>query len=110
MQIEQSERDGVVVLTTAGRLNMVAAPQVKARIDDTVAAGNARVVVDLSAVEFMDSSGLGALIGGLKSTRQAAGDLRIAAPTEQVVTVLRLTNLDRVLRPYPSVEAAFDGW
>lgn len=110
MQIEQSERDGIVVLTTSGRFNMVSAPRVKARIDETVAAGNPRIVVDLAGVEFMDSSGLGALIGGLKTARQASGDLRIAAPGEQVVTVLKLTNLDRILRPYASVEEAVDGW
>lgn len=110
MQIEQREQGGVVVLATSGRFNMVAAPQVKARIDETVAAGKARIVVDLSGVEFMDSSGLGALIGGLKTARQASGDLRIAAPSEQVATVLRLTNLDRVLRPYDDVDAAVDGW
>ena len=54
--------------------------------------------------------GLGALIAGLKRTRQSGGDLRIAAAGDQVETVLRLTNLDRVLRPHPSVEAASDGW
>ena len=110
MQIEQTERDGVVVLTTAGRFNMVSAPRMKAWIDETVAAGKTRIVVDLARIEFMDSSGLGALIGGLKTARQASGDLRIAGPGEQVVTVLRLTNLDRILRPYATVDEAIDGW
>ena len=67
-----------------------------------------RVVVDLSAVEFIDSSGLGALISGLKVARQAGGDLRIAAPTRQVITVLELTNLNRVLRAHPDPGSAFD--
>ncbi|WP_183093970.1 STAS domain-containing protein [Nocardioides stalactiti] len=110
MQIEQSERDGVVVLATSGRFNMVSAPRIKARIDETVAAGNARIVVDLAGVDFIDSSGLGALIGGLKTARQASGDLRIAAAGDQVVTVLKLTNLDRILTPFDTVEAAVDGW
>ncbi len=55
------------------------------------------------------SSGLGALVSGLKVARQAGGDLRIAAPTEQVVTVLELTNLNRVLSTYDSADGAFDG-
>lgn len=110
MEIVQHERDGVVVLATTGRFNMVSAPRIKTRIDETVASGSTRIVVDLTGVEFMDSSGLGALIGGLKSARQASGDLRIAAAGEQVVTVLRLTNLDRILRPYPTVDEAVDGW
>jgi anti-sigma B factor antagonist len=69
--------------------------------------GTARVVVDLSATESMDSSGLGALVSGLKTTRQAGGDLRIAAAGPQVQAVLDLTNLGRVLRPRADVASAF---
>jgi anti-anti-sigma factor len=66
-----------------------------------------KLAVDLSAVEFIDSSGLGALIGGLKAARTAGGDLRIAGATEQVVSVLRLTNLDKVLRVYDDPQSAY---
>jgi anti-sigma B factor antagonist len=55
----------------------------------------------------VDSSGLGALIGCLKSARQAGGDLRIAQPTAQVTMVLQLSNLDRVLKSYGSAEEAY---
>ena len=111
MEIEKSYQDGsVAVLRLVGRLNMVAAPQLKSGIDETVEGGRPRVVVDLSEVSFMDSSGLGALIAGLKKARQASGDLRITGVTQQVATVLKLTNLDKVLRAHPSVEAATDGW
>ncbi|MCU1534627.1 MAG: anti-sigma factor antagonist, partial [Glaciihabitans sp.] len=66
-----------------------------------------RVVVDLTRVEFMDSSGLGALVSGMKAARLAGGDLRIASPTEQVKLVLQLTNMDRVLPAYDDAETAF---
>ena len=102
--------DGIVVIRSAGRLNMAAAPRLREVVAECAADGRSRVVIDLSAITFIDSSGLGALIGGLKTARQADGDLRIAAPTEQVATVLGLTNLDRVLRPYPTVEDALDAW
>ena len=99
---------GVIVVRPDGRLNMVAAPALRKQLHDLVAGGSSRVVVDLSATEFIDSSGLGALISGLKVARQAGGDLRIAAPTRQVITVLELTNLDRVLRAHDSADGAFD--
>jgi anti-anti-sigma factor len=99
---------GVIVLRPEGRLNMVAAPALRRKLHELVEAGNTRVVVDLAQTEFIDSSGLGALISGLKVARQAGGDLRIAAPTTQVETVLALTNLNRVLRAYPSADTAFD--
>ena len=62
----------------------------------------------MGETSFLDSSGLGALIGGLKAARQAGGDLRVARPTPAVVSVFELTNLDRVLRARDSVDTAFD--
>jgi anti-sigma B factor antagonist len=99
--------DGLAVVRAEGRLNMVAAPELRELVATAVKAGKVRIVVDLSQVEFMDSSGLGALIGALKTTRQAGGDLRIAAPSEQVSLVLALSNVDRILTPYPNPDDAF---
>lgn len=100
--------DGSAVVSTTGRLDMVAAPQLRALVSETVAGGSPRVVVDLEGTSFIDSSGLGALIAGLKTARQSGGDLRIARPGEQVRMVLELTQMHTVLRPYASVEAALD--
>ncbi len=85
---------------------MVTAGELKTEVDRVVDAGDAVVVVDLTDTSFMDSSGLGALVGGLRRARAAGGDLRIACAGAQVMTVLRLTTMDRVLRPYGSVEDA----
>jgi anti-sigma B factor antagonist len=65
---------------------------------------------DLGAVPFVDSSGLGALIGGLKAARLAGGDLRLARPAEQAAMILELTNLSRVLRAHATVEEALAGF
>lgn len=111
MNIEKRDvGEEVAVLRLDGRLNMVAAPRLKEAVDQVVEGGRSRVVVDMAEVTFMDSSGLGALIAGLKKARQRNGDLRISGMNDQVATVLRLTNLDRVLRAHSSVEAATDGW
>lgn len=100
--------DDVVVVVPKGRLNMVAARQMKELLSTLVGEGTPRIVVDLEQTTFLDSSGLGALIGGLKSARQAGGDLRIARPSAEVLTVFQLTNMDKVLRPRDDVESAFD--
>lgn len=99
---------GIVVVRPEGRLNMVAAPDLREQLHALVNAGKARLVVDLSAVETIDSSGLGALISGLKAARQSGGDLRISAPSEQATAVLELTNLNRVLTVIDSPDSAFD--
>ena len=96
----------VAVMRLLGRLDFVTAAEARKAFADAVGAGQKRLVVDLAAVDFVDSSGLGALIGGLKTARQAGGDLRIACATTQAQTVLALTSLDRVFRLYPSVGEA----
>ena len=57
-------------------------------------------------VSFVDSSGLGALISGMKATRIAGGDLRIAQVGDQARLILELTTLDKVMKIYPTVEEA----
>jgi serine/threonine-protein kinase RsbW len=68
--------------------------------------GATTLVLDLTELASIDSSGLGAVMGGLRLARQAGGDLRIAVPNRLVRQALRLTSLDRVLRPYESVDEA----
>ena len=99
--------NGITLLSLNGRFNMITAQSFRDQIKALVELGSNRIVVDLGAVTSFDSSALGALIGGLKTTRQAGGDLRLCSPTEQVNLVLRLTNMDRVLICSNSAEDAF---
>ena len=108
MKLSTDIRDGIAVIAVAGRLTASGAPLLRNAVSDAIAGGASRIAIDLAGTEFVDSSGLGALIGGLKSARTAGGDLRIAAVPDAVRTVLRLTNLDRVLREHPTPESAFD--
>jgi anti-anti-sigma factor len=105
-----SVAEGVVVVRPIGRLDLRTAAEVRERLVAEVGAGRPRLVVDLGDTSFVDSSGLGALIGGLKAARQAGGDLRLARPGEQARVVLQLTALDRVLIAYDSVAQALDGY
>lgn len=106
MDVHVTTEGEVSVLSCQGRLTMTTAKALRETVETTVSKGSSRLVVDLSGVPFIDSSGLGVLIAGLKRARQAGGDLRIAGAGQQVTTVLGLTNLDRVLRPYADVESA----
>lgn len=103
----ESLGDGIAVIRGDGRLNMVSGPTLRETVKRRIDAGEPRIVVDLSRVPFMDSSGLGALISCLKTAREASGDLRIVAPSTQVTMVLTLSNVDKILTPYESVEAAY---
>jgi anti-sigma B factor antagonist len=109
MEFDVELSDGnEAVIRTRGRLNMIAAPKLRDLVAHIVQEdGHTHVVVDLADTDFMDSSGLGALIAGLKSARAAGGDLRIARAGTQVLTVLKLTNLDQILQPHDTVEECF---
>lgn len=107
MQFTIEQKPGFAHITGTGRLNMVGAPKLREVVAKVVDEGTHHVVVDLGGTEFMDSSGLGALIGCLKLARQAGGDLRIANVRPQVRMVLELTSMHRVLNPYDTADAAF---
>jgi len=107
LQVDIDPRDGGTIVAPRGRLTMVSARAFREAVTDEIdRTKGAVVVIDLSGTEFVDSSGLGALVACLKTARQSGGDLRLAAPSEQVTMVLGLTNLDRVLRPRATVEEA----
>ena len=105
----ENDPSGATVLRVSGRLDLLSASVLRDAVRRRIGQGDVNVVIDLSGVPYVDSSGIGALIGGLRAAREAGGELRIAAPAEQVVTVLELTTVNRILSPYASVEEALDG-
>lgn len=67
-----------------------------------------RTVLDLSALSFIDSAGLGAIVGGIRRIRELGGDLNLAAPNSSINRVFATTGLDRVANIYANVEDAVD--
>ena len=88
----------VTLVRIEGRLDAAAAPDFQAELMGVIAAGRTRLAVDLSEVLFVDSTGIGALVSGLKAARRAGGELRLVAPGPQAMKLLKLTTLDRVFR------------
>jgi anti-sigma B factor antagonist len=81
MEFRSEPRDSnITVLHCEGRLNMVSAPELRDVVKEAIGNGRPRIVLDLSGVSFVDSSGLGSLVGCLKNAREAQGDLRLVAP------------------------------
>ena len=92
----ERQDDGGAVLRLDGRLDAAAAPEVRKRLEEAMTDGRTRLTVDLAKVPFIDSTGLGVLVSGLKAARRADGNLRLVAPGPQVRRLMRLTALDRV--------------
>ena len=95
------------VVRASGRLTQSSAPGLRDALSRLIQIGRTLLVLDLTDVDSIDSAVLGSMISGVKLARQADGDLRIVGPSPHVAEVLRLTQMGRVLKVYPSVGEAF---
>jgi anti-sigma B factor antagonist len=94
------------VITVAGEIDVYTAPGLRERLNELVAAGHYDLVVDLERVEFLDSTGLGVLVGGLKRARSHEGNLRLVCDQEKILKVFRITGLTRVFPIHASLADA----
>ena len=92
----------------AGRIDASAAPMVQTKIREAAARGARQIVVDLSDVTFMSSSGLRILLLLARELRQQGGDLRLCAARPHVAEVFRLTGFDQIFDLHPTREAAIE--
>ncbi|HEY2518879.1 MAG TPA: STAS domain-containing protein [Streptosporangiaceae bacterium] len=109
----ESRGDSRAVLRVAGEVDVYTAPQIREQIQDLAAKGTVHLIADLSQVEFIDSSGLGALIGGLRRVREDDGSLVVVISTRRILRVFQLTGLTKALAIYDTVAAAISaapGW
>ncbi len=106
MLITEHLEQSVLVLTLEGRLDGSTAPAFKERIKTLVSAGQARLVVDLAKLQFLDSSGLGVLVSALRLAGQSNGDVKIAKLTLELKALFALTRLNKVFDIHESVESA----
>jgi anti-sigma B factor antagonist len=105
MSLSSRECDGRAVVALRGELDVADAASVAVALT-AVAARAPEIIVDLVGLEFIDSSGLAALVLARKQARQAGGDLLLAAPQDQVLWVLTVTRLVGVFSVHASVEQA----
>lgn len=97
---------GYTVVEVRGEVDIHTAASLRERLVEVIDGGADQVVVDLRGVDFLDSTGLGVLIGALKRLRLAGGDLVLVCDSEKLLKVFRITALDRVFALHDTVEAA----
>ncbi|MGF1670008.1 MAG: STAS domain-containing protein [Balneolaceae bacterium] len=107
MSFNISERYNCVVIELKG--NIMGGPDavtLNEKLHELIEQGKTNIVVNLSKVKFMNSSGLGMLIGALTTMRKAGGDLRIANATDKIESLLVITKLITVFKHYKSLDEA----
>ena len=96
----------LTVVAVAGEIDAHTAEQLRAQLHAVFTAGCHRLIVDLSEVTFMDSTGLGVLIGALKRVREHDGSLHVVCPRPAVLKVLQITGLLGIIPVLPDLPAA----
>ena len=94
------------VLEVGGEVDVYTAPRLRERLVELVDTGVRSVVVDLGGVDFLDSTGLGVLVGAMKRLRVANGRFSLVCSKEALLKIFRITALDQVFPIYPTIEAA----
>lgn len=106
--IEEKINDAVVLRVKTHRLDANNSYELKHRITELIEEGNLNLVIEMGEVEFVDSSGLGALISGFKNARGRQGQLAISGVKPQIQSMFELTRLHRVFKIFATVEDAVD--
>ncbi|MCX8084576.1 MAG: STAS domain-containing protein [Calditerrivibrio sp.] len=96
------EESKAALIKIPNRLDASNSMPFKDKMTELVDKGYYLLLIDLSQTNFIDSSGLGALVGKISTCRKNGGDVRLIAPTQRVVEILQITNLDKVLKIYKS--------
>jgi anti-sigma B factor antagonist len=106
LDVSTREEAGRVVVVAIGEVDVFTAPLLDAELSRLTADGRTDLVVDLSRVDFLDSTGLSVLVKALKRVREAEGRLDVVVAADRVAKVFRITGLDSLIPLHPTLAAA----
>lgn len=111
MNLSEKEIDGVIILELSGKImGGPDATLLNDKLHELIEANKTSVIADLAKVEWMNSSGLGILIGGLTTMRNNGGDLKLAQVTERIQSLLMITKLLAVFDTYEKIDDAIQSF
>ncbi len=105
---EVREENGVKILVLRGEVDLSNSERLKDALYDCLEGAPGNLVVDLNGLDFMDTTGLGALVAGLKRARQGGGDLSLVCGRGHLRKIFSLTGLDNVFSIYDNLQRCLD--
>ena len=109
LQLATRHEGDVSVVSARGEVDVFSAPDLDTELDALIAAGSARLVVDLSDVAFLDSTGLGVLVKALKHAREAGGWLHLVVTSDRIRKIFEITGLDASIPIFDTAQDAITG-
>jgi anti-sigma B factor antagonist len=108
MELSLATREvaGFTVVEVRGEVDVYTASVLRGKLLEVIDRGAHHLVADLQQVDFLDSTGLGVLVGALKRLRMSGGDMSLVCDNEKLLKIFRITGLDRVFALHQSVESA----
>ena len=98
--------DGIEVIDVQGEIDIYTAPRLRELLIDLVSQGSYQLIVNLDEVGFLDSTGLGVLVGGLRRVRAHNGSLDLVCTQQPILKIFRITGLTEVFGIYETVDQA----
>jgi anti-sigma B factor antagonist len=106
LKLGHHAQDGIEVIDVQGEIDMYTAPRLRELLIDLVSRGSYQLVVNLDKVGFLDSTGLGVLVGSLRRVRAHDGSLDLVCTQQRILKILRITGLTEVFGIYETVDQA----
>jgi len=106
LALEIETRDPWTVVSVHGEIDAYTSPQLRSKLREVIDRGSLDLLIDLEGVGFMDSTGLGVLIGALKRLRERDGRVALVVTRPPLLRILRITGLDQVFTLYESLDGA----
>jgi anti-sigma B factor antagonist len=106
LKLGHHTKDGIEVVDVEGEIDVYTAPRLRELLIDLVNKNNYQLIVNMEKVEFLDSTGLGVLVGGLKRVRAYDGSLDLVCTQERILKIFRITGLTKVFGIHDTVDEA----
>jgi anti-sigma B factor antagonist len=106
LKLGHYNKDGIEFIDVRGQIDIYTAPRLRELLIDLVSKNNYQLIVNMDKVEFLDSTGLGVLVGGLKRVRAHDGSLDLVCTQERILKIFRITGLTQVFDIHETVNQA----
>ena len=106
LKLGHYSKDGIEVVDGEGEIDISTAPRLRELLIDLVSQGSYQLIVNLDKVEFLDSTGLGVLVGGLHRARAHDGSPDLVCTQERILKIFRITGLTKVFGIHETVDQA----
>lgn len=106
LDVSTREAGDYLVFDVKGEVDLYSAPKLKQAVYDMIDGGRTKLVLDLDALDFMDSTGLGILVASLKRVTTEGGQLKLVCNRDNILKIFKITGLDKVFDIYTTVEAS----